>query len=223
MPAAAAKPQAPKVYAPNWDKIMEILGTPKQEAVFTNRSLDPSDMDGSWDFQAAQKGLGMRRVAADIGKSTTEIETPTGFVFVCSCGYARRVVDSEQAFTCERPNSSGESGCGVLWNVEVSDSEEVDQKTQSFIKKPIYEERIAPKTNRKYMMPKIKGKLLAEARRETVLARQKAGQPTASQYQPQSFGKNEAQPQTTNPTVKANPPVPYVVPEAPTTPHEDGE
>ena len=84
----------PKTFTPNWDEIMKVLGHPKQEAVYTNRSMDPESMDGSWDMQAAQKGLGMRRVAADIGQSNTEIQTPTGFVFICECGYARRVVEN---------------------------------------------------------------------------------------------------------------------------------
>lgn len=191
MPDAAVR--KPKTFMPNWDAIMKVLGEPRQEAVYVNRSLDPETMDGAWDFQAAQKGLGMRRVAADIGKSATEIETPAGFVFVCgSCGYARRVIDSEHAFTCERPNAAGEKGCGVIWEVELYESDDVDPRSGTLIKKPVLEERVSiGKMQRKYMMPKIKGRLVADMRRENALARKAAGQLTASEMQPQTFGEQK--------------------------------
>ena len=206
---AAAMPR--KTFEPNWTEIMKVLGSPKQEAVYVNRSIDPEQMDGAWDFQAAQRGLGMRRVAADIGKSTSEIETPCGFVFVCgNCGYARRVVDSEHAFTCERPNASGPKGCGVIWQVELYESDEVDPKTGTFKKKPILEERMSiGKMERKYLMPKIVGRRVADMQRETALARKASGQLSSSEMQPQTFGKQEKTP------AHGAAPEPFVIPEAP--------
>ena len=194
MPDATVR--KPKTFLPNWEAIMKVLGEPKQEAVYVNRSLDPETMDGAWDFQAAQRGLGMRRVAADIGKSSTDIETPAGFVFVCgNCGYARRVVDSEHSFTCERPNAAGARGCGVIWQVELEDSDEVDEEGVGFKKKPIYEERTSiGKIQRRYMMPKISGQLISDMRRETILARKAAGQPSLEEMQPQTFGEKKDQP-----------------------------
>lgn len=198
----------PKTFTPNWEAMMKVLGEPKQEAVYVNRSMDPESMDGAWDLTAAQRGLGMRRVAADIGKSNSEIETPCGFVFVCgNCGYARRVIDSEHSFTCERPNASGPKGCGVIWQVELYESDEVG-KDGNFINKAVLEERIAPKTNRKYMMPKINGMLVADMRRETALARKAAGKPTSSEMQPQTFGEQKKD----EPKQEADP---IVIPELP--------
>lgn len=205
-----ATTRKPKTFLPNWEAIMKVLGDPKQEAIYVNRSLDPATMDGSWDFVAAQKGLGMRRVAADIGKSTTEVETPTGFVFVCgNCGYARRVVDSEHSFTCERPNDSGQKGCGVIWQVELEDSDEATDDGEGLKQRPVYEERSTiGKMNRKYMMPKITGRLISDMRRETVLARKAAGIPSNEEVQPQAFGKKQ-------PNRVVEPPTPLVVPDLP--------
>lgn len=195
-----------KVFHPNWEAIMKVLGDPKQEAVYTNRSLDPETMDGAWDFTAAQRGLGMRRVAADIGKSSTEIETPCGFVFICgNCGYARRVVDSEQSFTCERPNAAGPKGCGVIWEVEVTDSDDVDEDG-NFRKIPVYEIRTTiGKMNRKYNMPKITGRLVADMKRETAMARKAAGIPSSVEQQPQTFNE---EPKKEAPRRVVEPPVP---------------
>lgn len=208
MPEATAAKKR-KVFTPNWDAIMKILGDPKQEAIYTNRSLDPATMDGAWDFQAMQKGLGMRRVAADVGESATEVQVPSGFVFVCECGYARRVIDSEHSFTCERPNASGPSGCGIIWNVEVEDSDMVNPKNGNLMKRPILEERSAiGKMARKYMMPKIKGQYIADMMRDTALARIATKTPQAHEYQPQTFGKQEkAEPSRSRD--------PFVIPEAP--------
>lgn len=202
--------KTPKTFTPNWDAMMKILGEPSQSAVYRNPNGQNFDeMDGAWDFKAAQQGVGMRRVAADIGKTNTEIETPCGFVFVCgNCGFARRVIDSEHSFTCERPNAAGEKGCGVIWQVELYESDDVDNKTGDFKKKPVHEERIAPKTNRKYMMPKIYGMLVADMRRETALARKAAGKPSASEMQPQTFGEQKKE----QPQRAAEP---IVVPELP--------
>lgn len=207
---ADAAVRKPKTFSPNWDAIMKVLGDPKQEAVYVNRSMDPATMDGSWDFNAMQKGLGMRRVAADIGKSNTEIQTPSGFVFICgNCGFARRVVDSEHSFTCERPTDAGPKGCGVIWEVELEDSEEATEDGEGFKQKPIYEERTAiGKMNRKYMMPKITGRLVSDMRRETVLARKAAGQASYDEVQPQQFGK-------TQPAARRVVEPPLVVPDLP--------
>lgn len=193
MPDAAVK--KPKTFLPNWEAIMKVLGDPKQEAVYVNRTLDPSTMDGSWDFNAMQKGIGMRRVAADIGKSTTEVQTPTGFVFVCgNCGYARRWVDSEHSFTCERPTDAGPKGCGVIWQVELQDSDEATEDGEGFKQVPVYEERTTiGKMNRKYLMPKIVGRMVSDMRRETIMARKAAGVASNEEVQPQAFGKKEPQ------------------------------
>jgi hypothetical protein len=202
-----------KTFIPNWDEIMKVLGHPKQEAVFVNRSLDPESMDGSWDMAAAQKGLGMRRVAADIGKSNTEIQTPCGFVFVCECGYARRVVDSEFSFTCERPNASGQKGCGIIWQVELTLGDDIDPKTGEFKKVPLYTQRKSiGKMQRDYMMPNITGMYIADMRRETALARKAAGQPSASEMQPQTFGEEKKGDRRAWPP---KPTEPFVVPDAP--------
>ena len=199
MAQAPAKKAAPKVFHPNWDKIMEVLGTPKQEATFVS-NMSPEQMDGSWDFVAAQRGLGMRRVAADIGKSTSDVETPCGMVFICQCGYARRVIDSEFSFTCERPNAKGEKGCGIIWEKELYESDEIDPKTGNPLKKPVLEERMSiGKVQRKYLMPKIKGRYVADMRRETYEARKAAGQAASVEMQPQTFGEKEK--------------VPFVIPE----------
>jgi hypothetical protein len=202
--------QEKKVFQPNWEAIMKILGEPKQDAVYTNRSMDPGSMDGAWDFQAASRGFGMRRVHADIGKSTTDIETPTAFVFVCECGYSRRViVETEQSFTCERPNASGAPGCGIIWQQVLEESDEVNVKNGGFVKRPVYEEKSSiGKIQRKYMMPKIRGRYVKDMVRETELARRAAGLPTGSQYQPQSFGKKDAPEAVEEPIVVPEPPVP---------------
>lgn len=207
----------PKTFAPNWDAIMKVLGEPKQEAIYVNRSMDPESMDGSWDMAAAQRGLGMRRVAADIGKSATDVETPCGFVFVCgNCGYARRVIDSEHSFTCERPNAAGAKGCGVIWQVELEDSDEVDEEGIGFKQKPVYEARTSiGKIQRQYMMPKITGRLVADMKRETVLARKAAGKPTLDEMQPQTFGEKEQPRRVVEP--------PLVVPDLPEHPAGDAQ
>lgn len=214
MPDASVK--KPKTFQPNWEAIMKILGEPSQSAIYRNptSSADFSDMDGAWDFTAAQRGIGMRRVAADIGKSTSEVETPCGFVFVCgNCGYARRVIDSEHSFTCERPNASGAKGCGVIWEVELYESDDVDTKTGNFKKKPILEERTSTgKMQRKYMMPKIRGRYVADMMRETALARKAANQPMSYEMQPQTFGEKKKD----QPRRVAEPPL--IVPEAPEHP-----
>lgn len=192
---AHAPVKRPKTFLPNWDEIMKVLGHPKQEATFTNRSLDPESMDGSWDMQAAQRGLGLRRVAADIGQSTTEIQTPCGFVFVCECGYARRVVDSEHSFTCERPNASGQKGCGIIWQVQLEQGDEVDPKTGELKNVPVYTERSTiGKMQRTYRMPNITGMYIADMRRETLAARKAAGKPSLSEMQPQTFGEKDKEP-----------------------------
>lgn len=203
----------PKTFLPQWEKIMDILGRPKQEAVYASRNIDPTTMDGSWDFQAMQRGVGMRRVSADIGKSNTEIETPTAFVFVCDCGYARRVVDSEHAFTCERPNAAGAPGCGIIWSVELEEGGEINPENGGVIRKPIYEERATPKTGRRYMMPKISGRYIADMRRETMEARKAAGQPLIEQ--PENY-----QPAAPQPRRVAEPPL--VVPDVPEHPSAGG-
>lgn len=207
-------PKKPKTFTPNWEAMMKVLGEPKQEAIYVNRSVDPGTMDGSWDFAAAQRGLGMRRVAADIGKSSTNIATPAGYVFVCgNCGYSRRVVDSEHSFTCERPNAAGPAGCGVIWQIELEDSDEVDEEGTGFKKRPIYEERTSiGKIQRQYMMPKIVGRLVSDMRRETVLARKAAGQAALDEMQPQTFGAQKKE----QPRRVVEPPL--VVPEAPEHP-----
>lgn len=203
---------APKTFTPNWEEIMKVLGNPKQEAIYVNRSLDPEQMDGAWDFQAMQKGLGMRRVAADIGQSNSEIQTPTGFVFICgNCGYARRVIDSEHSFTCERPNASGGKGCGVIWEKEIYVSDEVNPRDGTFITKPVLEERKAiGKMARTYLMPKITGRYVADMQRETAMARKAAGQQSAGEMQPQTFGKKKAE----KPAAPAEDDT-YVIPDAP--------
>lgn len=193
-----------KTFEPNWDAIMKILGDPRQEAVYANRSMDPTQMDGAWDFQAMQKGLGMRRVAADIGKSATEVQVPTAFVFVCgNCGFARRVVDSEQAFTCERPNASGPAGCGVIWEVVLEDSDDVNPRNGNTVKRPVLVERPAiGKMSRKYMMPEIHGRYLADMQRETALARLASKTPQAAEMQPQTFGEQKkAEPEVREPLI----------------------
>lgn len=206
MPEVKNKPR--KTFEPNWDAIMKILGDPKQEAVYTNRSLDPGTMDGAWDFTAMQRGLGMRRVSADIGKSSSEVQTPTGFVFVCNCGYARRIIDSEQSFTCERPNASGAPGCGIIWSMTLEDSDDVSPKNGNLLKRPVLVERSAiGKMARKYMMPEIVGRYISDMQRETALARKAAGIPQSSEYQPQTFGEKKAE------VVKKEPLI--TIPEAP--------
>lgn len=198
-----------KTFYPKWEKIMEVLGHPKQEASYTNRSMDPASMDGSWDMTAAQKGLGLRRVAADIGQSTAEIQIPCAFVFVCECGYARRVVDSEHSFTCERPNPSGGNGCGIIWQVETEDGNDVDPKTGELKKVPVYTTRNTIGTmKRQYQMPNITGMYVADMRREVALARKAAGKPTLSEMQPQTFGEKEGK-------QKSVAQEPFVVPDAP--------
>lgn len=202
----------PKTFLPNWEAMMKVLGEPTQSAIYRNPNTSNfEEMDGAWDFTAAQRGIGMRRVSADIGKSTSEVETPCGFVFVCgNCGFARRVIDSEHAFTCERPNAKGEKGCGVIWEVELYESDEIDTKTGNFLKKPVLEERTSiGKMQRKYMMPKIKGRLVADMRRETAMARKAAGIPSASEMQPQTFGE----PKKDQPRRVVEPPL--VVPDMP--------
>lgn len=206
---------APKIFHPNWEKIMEILGTPKQEAVFASRTMDPTQMDGSWDWSMMQRGVGMRRVAADIGKSTSDVETPTGFVFICHCGYSRRVIDSEHAFSCERPNEKGEKGCGIIWEKELSQSDEIDPRTGNPLNKPVLEERVSiGRIQRKYLMPKIKGRYIADMRRETWEARKAAGKPTLEDMQPQTFGKK--------PEPLIVPDKDFTVPQPPTPPTAGG-
>lgn len=207
--AEAAK--KPKRFTPNWEAIMKVLGDPKQEAIYVNRNTDPGTMDGAWDFTAMQKGLGMRRVAADIGKSTSEIQTPSGFVFVCgNCGYARRVVDSEQSFSCERPNDSGPSGCGVIWEVQLEDADEINPNTGVAYRKPKLQERAAiGKMARKYLMPEIVGRYLGDMIRETAEARRAAGKPSGHDYQPQASAPIEPARRGPDPLVA------LITPEAP--------
>jgi len=183
-----AKPQSIRVgdrdieiQVPQWDKIMAILATPSQSAVFAdttnwvspNQPAQFESLDGAWDHTAAQKGLGMRRVAADVGKSNGPVDVPSGFVFVCSCGHARRVVDSEHAFSCERPNGKGIPGCGILWQKDsYLDEEDIHPTSGLPIAKARLEERKAP-NGRVYMMPIIKGYKLADWRYMEKVAKEK--------------------------------------------------
>lgn len=182
MAQAKAQKRVVKELLPNWEKIMQIMGTPNQSAVYVdstnwNGASNPGDfanMDGAWDPQAAQKGFGMRRIAADIGKTNGPIDIPSGIPFVCVCGYARRVVDSEHAFTCERPNPAGGSGCGVIWQKDsFADEEDINPRSGNPVWKVHTEERTAT-NGRKYLMPRIKGYSLADWRfmkKEAIAAR----------------------------------------------------
>jgi hypothetical protein len=161
-----------KIHEPQWDKIMAVLASPSQTAIYQDTSnwQNPNSvdqftaMDGAWDQTAAQKGMGMRRVSADIGKSNGPIDIPAGFVFVCECGHARRWVDSEHAFSCERPNGKGIPGCGILWQCDAYlDEEDINPTSGNPIAKLRREERTAP-NGRKYMMPILKGYGLADWR-----------------------------------------------------------
>jgi hypothetical protein len=169
------------VHEPDWEKIMAVLGSPSQSATFVDNTnwVNPSQsmqfqaMDGAWDQTAAQKGMGMRRVAADIGKTNGPIDIPSGFVFVCECGHARRVVDSEHAFTCERPNAKGAGGCGILWQKDAYlDEEDLNVTSGLPIAKARLEERETP-NKRKYLMPIIKGYKLADWNYMNKVAREK--------------------------------------------------
>jgi hypothetical protein len=111
------------------------------------------------------------------------------------------------AFTCERPSDKGGvSGCGIIWQKESYESDEINPKNGNLVWKATLEERFAGKTNRKYMMPKIAGRYISDMQRETNAARKAAGVAASYNYQPQSFGlKPDA----------AKKVEPIVVPEAP--------
>jgi len=169
MAKETARPNSREIKAvdANYDQILKILAHPKQEAIYVNAS--PNDFeswDGAWDAQAAQKGLGMRRVSADVGrhmKVQDGVEIPSGFVFTCSCGYARRVVDSEMSFTCERGGPG--QGCGLIWQKECyQDEDDINPSTGEPVWKAKLKEFTAP-NGKKYLLPVMKGYQIADWRR----------------------------------------------------------
>lgn len=177
--------QPTKELAPDWEKILAVFDRPRQEIKMPVQG--GLMMDGAWDLKAAQnselvmRGIGVKTLSSDIGKSNAKVETPTAFLFVCKCGFIRRVVDSEVNFTCERPKDDRGDGCNIFWSKEVSPStEKYNPETGDPLMEVVLEEMAAP-SGRKYMLPRITGRYIHEVRREEFARRKARGEPETAQ------------------------------------------
>lgn len=171
---------------PDWEKILAILDSPRQE--IRTPVQGGLMMDGSWDRQAAQNpnmlaaGIGVKRLVSDIGKTYGAVEAPTAFLFVCKCGFIRRVVDSEVNFTCERPRNDQGEGCNIYWSKEVASSQsKYDPETGDPLMEVVVEECETPKLKRKYLLPRITGRYVNEVKREEFARRKARGEQEVAQ------------------------------------------
>jgi hypothetical protein len=135
-------------------------------------------IDGSVDINMSPEmvmtGMATRRLAAD---------PPGAFIFVCHCGWKRRVVHTETNFRCERGGVGPECKCDIMWFRKQRKTEEVNSQGQ-----PIYEDETTMETlemvdefsgkpsKRKVAVPVFIGRKVGEVRAEEMKRRAAAGE-----------------------------------------------
>ena len=160
--------QRGEIVEPRWKDILEILVHPRAEKVVAGTDPNnPDSWDGAWDVAAMARGLGIRRISADVGRQTGNVDVAHAFVFVCQCGYHRRVItETEHSFTCERPNADNTRGCDIYWQMDTyADETDVSPKTGNPTTKARLVERKLP-NGRIMLFPVIHGMSIHQARAE---------------------------------------------------------
>ena len=138
-----------------------------------------SMIDGSVDINMSPEmvmtGMATRRLSAD---------PPGAFIFVCHCGWKRRVVHTETNFRCERGGVGPECKCDIMWFRKQKKTDEV-----GIDGRPIYEDETTVETlevvddfsgkkeKRKVNVPVFIGRKVGEVRAEEMKRRHEAGEP----------------------------------------------
>jgi hypothetical protein len=139
-------------------------------------------IDGAVDIdmtpEMALTGMATRRLSAD---------PPGAFIFVCHCGWKRRVTHTETNFRCERGGVGVDCKCDILWKRQQKKTDEVDENGM-----PVYADVTVPETveavdeysgktiKRKIDVPVFIGRKVGELRAEEFARRKEAGEPIYS-------------------------------------------
>ncbi len=135
-------------------------------------------IDGSVDItvtpEMAMTGMATRRLSAD---------PPGAFIFVCACGWKRRVVHAETNFRCERGGVGPDCKCDIIWFRKQKKTDEVNEQGL-----PIYEDETVIETidrvnefngkteKVKVPVPVFIGRKVGEVRAEEMKRRKAAGE-----------------------------------------------
>lgn len=138
-------------------------------------------LDSAVDAQTDQQAL------AGAFTRTIYADPPGAFIFVCHCGFKRRVTYSETNFRCERGGVGPACQCPILWCRKLKDSGEVDDYGQPIMVDDtvdelveIVEEFSGKRKKVKVPRPQFIGRMVGELRAEEMRRRVARGEPAVA-------------------------------------------
>lgn len=113
---------------------------------------------------------------------TLYADPPGAFIFVCACGWKRRVIYSETNFRCER-GGPGSTECDILWMRKMrptgevnADGKEVMEDDTVLEEVELVEEFSGKRVKTKVPRPQFVGRKIGELRAEEFRARKARGE-----------------------------------------------